>query len=338
MPSGDQIIKLGGSEDSSPFLFQLVQALLEKLHGGALYTSDPLAAAAALSAASQATTHELALSALSSGSTPWWLVIGGTAVALRLLLTLPLYVRQQRAVGAAQRVGVVAASWRHALGASVRLEMAGAGDEEEEVRKRVDRRVRAKYHELMLREGCHPAEALLLPVMQLPLWVTMTCAVRHLAGRPVWLVDAPAAQPAWGMSWEGLWWFGDLTAPDAYMVLPVVAGLLQLANVVLARRAVKSVAASSSGGGGSGQEGVYKKLVRVAVGFSYITPLAVVGLGIYQPAAIVYYWTVSAGFSLAQTVVFRSDRVRKVFGMPPLPPLAQQSAIAPSPSSSSKGL
>ncbi|KAJ1934551.1 hypothetical protein GGF37_006324, partial [Kickxella alabastrina] len=153
MSSGDQIIKLGGSEDSSPFLFQLVQALLEKLHGGALYTSDPLAAAAALSAASQATTHELALSALSSGSTPWWLVIGGTAVALRLLLTLPLYVRQQRAVGAAQRVGVVAASWRHALGASVRLEMAGAGDEEEEVRKRVDRRVRAKYHELMLREG-----------------------------------------------------------------------------------------------------------------------------------------------------------------------------------------
>ncbi|KAJ1952210.1 hypothetical protein EC988_003677, partial [Linderina pennispora] len=152
---GDIDIVGGNAEASYPFIFKLVQALLETSHGGAATV------------------------------TPWWAVIVGSAVVLRGGLTLPVFIYQQRAMARAQRLGRVSAAWQHSMRASLRLETADKSLTPMQFQALLEQRVRRKHHELLLKQGSHPIMNFLLPLAQLPIWVSMTYVLRHLCGVPL---------------------------------------------------------------------------------------------------------------------------------------------------------
>ncbi|KAJ1948304.1 hypothetical protein FBU59_001659, partial [Linderina macrospora] len=200
---------MGSSEATHPFIFKLVQAVLETCHGGT-----------------------------ATAITPWWAVIVGSAVVLRGCLTLPVFVYQQRSIARAQRLGRVSAAWQHSMRASLKLEMADKNLTPAELQAILERRVRRKHHELLLKQGSHPVMGFLLPLAQLPIWISMTYVLRHLCGVPLPYFDAPgsAMDVAPDMTREGILWFTDLTVADPTLVLPAVTGMLYLANAVVARR------------------------------------------------------------------------------------------------------
>ncbi|KAJ2784944.1 Cytochrome c oxidase assembly protein cox18, mitochondrial [Coemansia interrupta] len=310
----ESVVQIGGGGSSYPLFFQAIQTAMEKVHGSAMDSGDIDGALNVLDTvtadSSDMPRHLQMLRLLDSGAVPWWAVISGSAVLLRLLLTTPLYVRQQRARSAAQRMATVAETWRHAFVQSAKLKGQGGS------KKEIDREVRRKHHQLMLREGCHPVEIVLLPFVQAPVWMTMSCVLRHICGYAVWLFDSPGThvEKVGGITWEGLAWFSDLSVPDTTLILPVTAALLHVANYTLAKRQ------NSVPGVVNDEQSARAKALRgMSFAGGYCSPWFLVYMGTYQPSGLVLYWVVSAAFSLSQTLLFGIPRVRQLFRLPPLP-------------------
>lgn len=84
--------------------------------------------------------------------------------------------------------------------------------------------------DLYRQEGCSPYKAGILPWVQLPLWITLSYALRDMTGVfPNKLPLNPEATLSFAS--EGALWFQNLTLPDPYYVLPVVLVCTNLLNI-----------------------------------------------------------------------------------------------------------
>ncbi|KAI8319733.1 hypothetical protein GQ54DRAFT_292405 [Martensiomyces pterosporus] len=247
---------------------------------------------------------------------PWWGVIAGSAVVLRACLTLPIFVFQQRAASRAQSLGKVTATWQHSMRSSLKLELASKHLSDEEFEKILKKKLKRKHHDLMLKQGCHPIMNFLLPLSQLPIWLSMTYILRHLCGIPLPFFDqADSVVPAApGMTTEGTLWFADLSSADPTYMLSVITGCLYMANVLLARRMAKMYPPPGvPGASGSTEQSLLSKSVG---GVIISTPFLMAYIALNQPASIVFYWAVSAAFSLLQNLVFQNHWLRKTLKFP----------------------
>jgi inner membrane protein COX18 len=156
---------------------------------------------------------------------------------------------------------------------------------------------------LWRRWGCQRWK-LFLPMLQLPVWVTMSATLRALlssssAAAPAasttvertsdWLVDAlgglsHAAAAADGLRAEGPPFALDLALPDPTLTLPLLFFVALAANHALQRRA------------GLPPTTARQRVVHNSLGVL----AAVMGLvACHAPAGLVLYWASSAAFSLA---------------------------------------
>ena len=87
---------------------------------------------------------------------------------------------------------------------------------------------RRPIKDLYKKHNCSPWRNLLSLLVQIPLFVTMSMAVRKLCGSAFLWSDS--SEPAVGISAEGLLWFEDLTLSDPTMILPIVCSVLHLLN------------------------------------------------------------------------------------------------------------
>ena len=92
--------------------------------------------------------------------------------------------------------------------------------------------------DLYAQEGCNPYKVALLPWIQLPLWITLSFALRNMAGVFPGGQTPPASPGGCSdevvvaaLSSEGCLWFQDLTIPDPYHVLPVLLVASNLGNI-----------------------------------------------------------------------------------------------------------
>ncbi|KAJ1729561.1 Cytochrome c oxidase assembly protein cox18, mitochondrial, partial [Coemansia biformis] len=251
------------------------------------------------------------------GVTPWWAAICGTAVVVHLTLVLPLKIYQKRTTARAQRLEPAVLAWRHSVHSSLRLETRGKGMSEDAFDKLLRRRLMMKQHDLMLSQGCHPVFVLLLPLTQFPIWISITAALRHLCGCTTWLVDADDAvyAVASGMRSEGALWFTDLAMADPTCGLSAILVAASVANVVLSGRRIKDGSLMAIGRQKSW-------LVRTGTVLSYTMPWVIGWISLYQPAALVLYWTTSSSLALVENMVFQNASIRRAlkFSAPTQPP------------------
>ncbi|KAI9227166.1 MAG: 60Kd inner membrane protein-domain-containing protein [Piptocephalis tieghemiana] len=175
---------------------------------------------------------------------PWWASIGAGALLLRTLVILPLAIHQQRALATLSKVHALQASWAATLRNSLQVQGKRMGWSPLEFQRQFQQAVRKKQNELYLKYHTHPAKPLLLPMLQLPVFVIASIGLRRLCGLPDILSGSffafetadkstLAPVPAEGMTEGGLSWFMDLTAPDPTLALPIAVGLIQLWNLEL---------------------------------------------------------------------------------------------------------
>ncbi|KAI8998151.1 60Kd inner membrane protein-domain-containing protein [Gaertneriomyces semiglobifer] len=218
--------------------------------------------------------------AQASTGLPWWATIITCTIALRSTCTLPLAVQQRRRVARLESLQPLLDSWRQTIVHKVHLQ---GGN-----KLMVEKLYKEKRNELLKTYNCHPFKTILLPFVQIPLWITISLALRRMAAFPAPFLDAPPAALA-GLVDGGSLWFIDLTAPDPTMIFPLSIGFLHLLNVELNRSTV------AMGGG---------KEHRLLTFIFRTLAIIIIPVSTQVPMILSLFWATSAGFSVIQNCMF----------------------------------
>jgi len=145
---------------------------------------------------------------------------------------------------------------------------------------------------------CNPWKSMVLPLVQMPLFMSFFFAIRKMAYLPV-----PQLKEG------GIGWVTDLTMPDPFYILPITSMALTLA--------VLEVGADGTGGAAKTRQMMhFTNVFRVAAVFA----IPFVGK---MPAALLFYWTFSNFITLCQAFFLKQQPVRRLLGIPqptPAPP------------------
>eukprot|EP00124_Ichthyophonus_hoferi_P003996 Ihof_evm1s393 gene=Ihof_evmTU1s393 len=207
---------------------------------------------------------------------PWWGAIMGVALGIRILL-FPLALKGIRNN---IRLG------------NIKPEMEKLQAKLTEAYKDNDYPLAMEYtnrlKDLLARNNCHPVKSLMLPLVQMPLLISLFLGIKSMAACPVE-----------SLSVGGLLWITDLTAADPYYILPIVSSVTMLACLELGSEGVTQAQ----------QPLLIRNLLR---GMCFMTVPLMGGF----PAALFLYWVPSNIFSLSQLAFLRIPAVKSIFNIP----------------------
>jgi len=130
---------------------------------------------------------------------PWWATIAVTTVAVRLSLT-PIVVRLQ-----ANAVKM------NNLRPEVEPLMKKLQEYKQSGNTAMASYCSSKMMHIYQENGCNPLKTILMPFIQMPIFITFFVTLRRMTGLPVE-----------GMATQGILWFQDLTIPDPYYALSII--------------------------------------------------------------------------------------------------------------------
>ena len=102
----------------------------------------------------------------------------------------------------------------------------------ETIRNQFLNKYRSKLKELYQKFDCHPIKSFILPLMQIPLFLSMTWAIRDLAGAKFLWFNPPSTFTP-GINTEGLMFIQDLSTFDPTLITPLLVASLHLLNIEL---------------------------------------------------------------------------------------------------------
>ncbi|WVF68495.1 hypothetical protein IAT40_003262 [Kwoniella sp. CBS 6097] len=219
---------------------------------------------------------------------PWWATIASITVAIRLALSPILISTQKHNVRLA------------AVNPQIQAFMERAKEAQAKQDVHAQTVVGQAMRQLMKDHNVNPLRALLLPAIQLPVFFTFFTVVRGLANLPL-----PQLKEG------GFGWVTDLTVADPYYILPLTS--LVFTNLVF-----------KYGADGMNTDAKAGSPMRAAHmrNFIQVTTLLSLPIVAYFPAALLFYWTFSSGFTLLQSLILRQSAVKRLLGIPAPPVVA----------------
>ncbi|XP_044766993.1 mitochondrial inner membrane protein OXA1L [Coccinella septempunctata] len=205
---------------------------------------------------------------------PWWGAIALGTVIIRLAM-FPLVIISQRN----------AAKMNNNLPGlqAIQLKLT-------EARQSGNQLEAAKYSQEMMifmkDKELNPLKNLVVPLAQMPVFVSFFMSLRQMANLPVESLKT-----------GGILWFTDLTLPDQYFLLPIITSATLWATVEIGADTAKL----------SSQNAQIMKYVLRAL------PIVILPFTINFPGAILVYWASSNFVSLAQVGFLRLPKVREYF-------------------------
>jgi membrane protein insertase Oxa1/YidC/SpoIIIJ len=175
--------------------------------------------------------NESVLMTIHDAGLPWWATILAGTLALRSTLTLPIAIYQQRSMGKMINLAPMVQSWAETLKVQVAKESNQKGWSYKQYQAELQKQYKTKVKSIYAHHGCSRWKLLLLPWVQMPLFISMSLTLRHMAAYPLPWYGQTAELPVAGLSEGGLAWFMDLTAVDPTMIVPVMIGAGNLINV-----------------------------------------------------------------------------------------------------------
>jgi membrane protein insertase Oxa1/YidC/SpoIIIJ len=162
----------------------------------------------------------------STTGSSWGVTIIATTFAFRTFMTLPMTLFQRRNTMRLNAIQPMIKACR------IKVRQAELKINPRRSTKELERitilKARGPVKELYKKHNCSPWKNLLSPLIQIPLFVTMSMAIRKLCGSAFLWSDR--SDPAIGVNTEGLLWFEDLTISDPTLILPIVCSVLHLLN------------------------------------------------------------------------------------------------------------
>jgi YidC/Oxa1 family membrane protein insertase len=230
-----------------------------------------------------------------SAGLPWWGAIVACTLTVRVAL-LPIALRGTQQQAALQGLRADLQPLQARIQASGGTDAAAVEE------------LRALY----ARHGVSPFNVMLLPLAQLPIFMSFFLGLRRLA-------DAfPTAHEG------GMYWFVDLGARDESFYLPVASGLTALA---LVRLSIPGAPA-----GASADEA--QQVERMKLMMSGLTMISL-PVASTMPNSVLLFWIANNTFSLGYVGLLQMDAVRAALGLPPRAPFYTSSATPPVPNTES---
>ncbi|XP_061895980.1 cytochrome c oxidase assembly protein COX18, mitochondrial [Entelurus aequoreus] len=227
-----------------------------------------------------------------SSGLPWWLSIVVGTLSVRTLVTLPLAAYQLVILGKVEALQAEIAVLAKRLRYEVSLRAKERGWTDKQCRFQFRKNLRRVVSQLYIRDNCHPFKASLLVWVQLPLWISLSLALRNLS------LEELALRP--DLMTGGALWFANLTSPDATWLLPLSLGLVNLLTVeVFSLQRSKE---SSS----------HKWLTNAMRGFA----LLMIPVAAAVPSSMALYWFSSSVVGLGHNLLLRSPALHKLLKVP----------------------
>lgn len=174
---------------------------------------------------------------------PWAVEIVACGLILRTaLFPLAIYERKQQAKY--ENLGPQLEQHMFGVNEQLKVKMAKQELTRSEAKKRFQKAVFLKRRQLILDHNLHPFKRVIVVLFQIPIWVTMSCALGNLCLRSPYIeqprIRTLATEAAPQLQTEGLLWFQDLTLADPTYILPIVFGSLFMANVLVIKKILSS--------------------------------------------------------------------------------------------------
>ncbi|XP_041376259.1 mitochondrial inner membrane protein OXA1L-like [Gigantopelta aegis] len=209
---------------------------------------------------------------------PWWGAIIAATITLRILM-FPLVIKSQRnAANMANHMPIITRMqerFSQARMSGDHIEAARTGTELMTYMQKNDVKVMRNF---------------LVPLAQLPVFLSVFVGVRQMANLPVE-----------SMKTGGLFWFTDLTIPDPFYALPLMTMSTFLLTIEIGADGVKA--------------GTMGHTMKWAM---RIMPVIMLPMISNFPAAMLVYWLTSNTFSLIQVMFLKIPKIRAYFKIPVL--------------------
>lgn len=236
----------------------------------------------------------------SASGLSWGSTIVATSLALRVVITLPLSVYQHhvlaRFANLDREMADIAQELKRETAQAVRM----FNLNEKQAFYLYKRSLKKQLQRLVVRDNCHPMKAGLVVLFQLPVWVSLSVALRNMAFMLPYQ-DLAAQVTHLELSVGGALWFTNLTLPDPLHIIPVLVGVANLVNIefhVLQRQ--KRMA----------------WLRRWVTNFTRGLALVSVPIAWIMPADVTLYWLCSSSFALGQNMLMAAPRFRRACSIP----------------------
>uniref|UniRef100_A0A3B4YF58 Cytochrome c oxidase assembly factor COX18 n=1 Tax=Seriola lalandi dorsalis TaxID=1841481 RepID=A0A3B4YF58_SERLL len=224
---------------------------------------------------------------------PWWMSIAVATLSVRTLITLPLAAYQLVIVSKVEALQMEISELAKRLRYEVSVRARERGWTDKQSRFHFQKNLRHLVSQLYIRDNCHPFKASLLVWVQLPLWISLSLALRNLSldqfnsGFSVlrrWLASG------------GALWFPDLTSPDSTWILPVCLGLINL--LIVEVFSLQRVSPTR-----------FQKLVLNFIrGFSVL----MIPIAATVPSSMALYWFTSSLLGFSHNLLLRSPAIHKI--------------------------
>ncbi|XP_068460289.1 cytochrome c oxidase assembly protein COX18, mitochondrial [Clinocottus analis] len=222
---------------------------------------------------------------------PWWLSIVVATLSVRTLITLPLATYQLVVLSRVEVLQAEISELAKRLRYQVSLRAKESGWTEKQSRFQFKKSLRHLVSQLYVRDNCHPFKASLLVWVQLPLWVSLSLALRNLS------LDQSALHG--DLAAGGALWFPDLTSPDPTWILPVCLGLTNL--LIVEVFSLQRVNPSR-----------FQRIVTNAIrAFSVV----MVPIAATVPSSLALYWFTSSLVGFSHNLLLRSPAIHKVLDL-----------------------
>eukprot|EP00092_Neocalanus_flemingeri_P009418 GFUD01010132.1.p1 GENE.GFUD01010132.1~~GFUD01010132.1.p1 ORF type:complete len:348 (-),score=86.68 GFUD01010132.1:718-1761(-) len=243
---------------------------------------------------------------------PWWATVMLSTGVLRLLLTMPAHITQQKVM--AKRFLM-----SEEMKTDILPSLQSAVDRQVKVNKWAEKKARASYqrvagqfHRQKVQEyNCHLAKMFLPVYIQIPAWIFTSVAIRNMATMRHSLerrLDSPIEERFYQFSSEGLAWCQNLSVPDPTFVLPVLVGLTFATTIYISSNKLQLSSFE--------QVSKYSRGLTITL---YSLSFLMIPLASFQPAALALYWASSGAMGVFINLALLSPSLRRTVMIPKIP-------------------
>lgn len=246
---------------------------------------------------------------------PWWATIILSTGVMRLMLTMPAHITQQKVMGK-----------RYLMSEEMKTEILPALQKATDRQVMINkwskkkaetsyRRVAGQLHRQKVKEyNCHLAKMFLPMYIQIPAWIFTSVAIRNMATMRHSMdraMNSPVEERFYQMSAEGLAWCQNLSVPDPTFILPVLVGLTFASTIFISSNKLQQ-------GVGAATQQVSKFSQGITITL-YSISFLMIPLASYQPAALALYWATSGCMGIFINLAILSPDLRRMVRIPKIP-------------------
>ncbi|XP_003738225.1 cytochrome c oxidase assembly protein COX18, mitochondrial [Galendromus occidentalis] len=230
---------------------------------------------------------------------PWWASIVISTIGIRVFVTFPLAIYSEANLAKLASLEPEAREINQILKEDTVLAKHKFNLTEQQATKLYRINLKKQMGLLIERNNCHPAKSFFLSLFQIPVWVSLSFALRDMA-----FAGKYGVYEYMSMSTEGIFWAKNLIHPDPFLILPVMTAVMNLTNTELYQ--LKSNLPRS-------------KFLKIFHNFSRVASVIVIPVGLVMPSAACLYWFCSASTATGQQLILLSPRFRRLVRIPPSP-------------------